>query len=80
LGIGAAGLIILAGLLYLYADGIPLAVVLGICIAAVIVMGVAAALETKASGAEGIVSYLHALCFFVLAAFLFAALVFVLIN
>lgn len=80
ISMASAALIIIAGLIYLSTDGISPAAVLPICIVAICGMGAASALEARKANTSGIVAYIPALCFFVLAAFVTAALVFLLIK
>lgn len=75
ISMAAAILIIIAGSVYLIFGRATLAVVLGICIVAICVMGGAGAAEVRASGQKGFVPYIPALCFFVLAGAVAAALV-----
>ncbi|MBR6676680.1 MAG: hypothetical protein IKL24_05045 [Clostridia bacterium] len=66
LSITFAALIIVAGLVYLYGDVISAPVVLGICAVAILGMGAASLMEIRRKGERGFVSYLPAICFFVL--------------
>lgn len=72
----AAALIVLFGCMYLWLGEIMLLPTLILAVVAVCIMGGANAAEVKASGQGGFVSYIPAICFFVLAAFICAAIVF----
>ncbi|MBE6587402.1 MAG: hypothetical protein E7647_03190 [Ruminococcaceae bacterium] len=74
----AAALIIVSGCLYLYLGSSLLLAALIVCAVAVCVMGGANAAEVKSKGEGGFIAYIPALCFFVLAAFITAAIVFLL--
>ena len=76
ISMAAAALIIIAGLIYLSVGEAFLVPVLILAVIAVCVMGGANAAEVKASGKGSFVAYIPAICFFVLAAFICAAIVF----
>ena len=75
ISMAAALLIIIAGCLYLWIGEIMLVPVLIVAAVCVCIMGGANAAEVKASGQGNFVSYIPAICFFVLAAFICAAIV-----
>ena len=80
ISMAAAALIIVSGLIYLSVGEAFLLPVLILAVVAVCIMGGANAAEVKASGKGNFVSYIPAICFFVLAAFIFAATVFYLMQ
>ena len=80
ISLSAAAAIIVAGLLYLYVKSIPAGAVLLICSVALCVMGGANAAEVKATKASGFPAYIPAICFALLAAFVFFAGIFWFIN
>ena len=76
----AAAIIIISGLIYLSVGEAFLLPVLILAAVAVCIMGGALGAEVKASGKGNFVSYIPAICFFVLAAFICAATVFYLMQ
>ena len=76
----AAALIIIAGLIYLSLGEAFLLPVLIVAVIAVCIMGGANAAEVKVSGQGGFIPYIPAICFFVLGAFICAAIVFYLMQ
>ena len=80
ISMAAASLIIVAGLIYLSVGEKFLLPVLILSVIAVCIMGGANAAEIKASGKGNFIAYIPAICFFVLAAFICAAIVFYLMQ
>lgn len=80
LGMAFAALLIIAGFVYLYADGMPLFVSLGISALSVLGMGVSNALEARSSGARGAVAYIPAICLLILGTFVAAVCVYSVIK
>ncbi len=76
ISMAAAAMIIVAGCIYLWVGMAALLVVLILSAISVCVMGGANAAEVKASGQGNFISYIPAICFFVLGGFICAAIVF----
>ncbi len=76
----AAALIFVGGCIYLWVGEAMLLPVLILAVISVCIMGGANAAEVKASGKGDFISYIPAICFFVLAAFICAAVVFLLMS
>ena len=80
LGMAFAAIIIVAGFVYLYADAVSVPAAFGLCALAIFGMGTASLLEIRQRGERGFVSYLPALCFFILGACVAAVCVYVIVK